>query len=137
MCVFSSGEGAAVSALRSSCLVGCSVMQAGPDCLVQARSISCLQQLHMFSPPHVNLASLVPALCVSTPDYNLLSRLWTFDRKERRVLSSWSSRSFQPRAHNTTVVKSEPKAAAINRPLNEPDENRPQIVVYMILFKWI
>uniref|UniRef100_A0A671UYL6 HEAT repeat-containing protein 5A n=1 Tax=Sparus aurata TaxID=8175 RepID=A0A671UYL6_SPAAU len=72
------GEGAAVSALRSSCLVGCSVMQAGPDCLVQARSISCLQQLHMFSPPHVNLASLVPALCV--------------------MMSSWSSRSSQPRA---------------------------------------
>uniref|UniRef100_A0A3P8SZZ2 HEAT repeat-containing protein 5A n=1 Tax=Amphiprion percula TaxID=161767 RepID=A0A3P8SZZ2_AMPPE len=52
-------------ALRSSCLVGCSVMQAGPDCLVQARAISCLQQLHMFSPPHVNLASLVPALCAN------------------------------------------------------------------------
>ncbi|CAJ1074884.1 HEAT repeat-containing protein 5A isoform X4 [Xyrichtys novacula] len=57
------GEGAAVSGLRSSCLVGCAVMQDGPDCLVQARSISCLQQLHMFSPPHINLASLVPALC--------------------------------------------------------------------------
>ncbi|KAL7380923.1 hypothetical protein ABVT39_026023 [Epinephelus coioides] len=57
------GEGVAVSGLRSSCLVGCGVMQDGPDCLVQARAISCLQQLHMFSPPHVNLASLVPALC--------------------------------------------------------------------------
>ncbi|XP_054861607.1 HEAT repeat-containing protein 5A isoform X4 [Amphiprion ocellaris] len=57
------GDGAAE--LRSSCLVGCSVMQAGPDCLVQARAISCLQQLHMFSPPHVNLASLVPALCAN------------------------------------------------------------------------
>lgn len=65
MCV-SSGERAAVSSLRSSCLVGCGVMQASPDCLVQARAISCLQQLHMFSPAHVNLASLVPALCVST-----------------------------------------------------------------------
>ncbi|XP_041809707.1 HEAT repeat-containing protein 5A isoform X2 [Chelmon rostratus] len=57
------GEGAAVSGLRSSCLVGCGVMQASPDSLVQTRAISCLQQLHMFSPPHVNLASLVPALC--------------------------------------------------------------------------
>ncbi|XP_074517821.1 HEAT repeat-containing protein 5A [Sebastes fasciatus] len=57
------GEGAAVSGLRSSCLVGCEVMQDGPDSLVQARAISCLQQLHMFTPPHVNLASLVPALC--------------------------------------------------------------------------
>ncbi|XP_030575487.1 HEAT repeat-containing protein 5A isoform X2 [Archocentrus centrarchus] len=59
------GNGAAVSGLRSSCLVGCGVMQASPDCLVQARAISCLQQLHMFSPPHVNLASLVPALCAN------------------------------------------------------------------------
>lgn len=59
------GEGAAMSALRSGCLLGCGVMQASPDCLVQARAISCLQQLHMFSPSHVNLADLVPALCVS------------------------------------------------------------------------
>uniref|UniRef100_A0A3Q1B3Z7 HEAT repeat-containing protein 5A n=1 Tax=Amphiprion ocellaris TaxID=80972 RepID=A0A3Q1B3Z7_AMPOC len=58
-------QGTTLSPLRSSCLVGCSVMQAGPDCLVQARAISCLQQLHMFSPPHVNLASLVPALCAN------------------------------------------------------------------------
>uniref|UniRef100_A0A8C9ZYX0 HEAT repeat-containing protein 5A n=1 Tax=Sander lucioperca TaxID=283035 RepID=A0A8C9ZYX0_SANLU len=57
------GEGAAVSSLRSSCLVGCGVMQDCPDALVQARAVSCLQQLHMFSPPHVNLAKLVPALC--------------------------------------------------------------------------
>uniref|UniRef100_A0A667YKT0 HEAT repeat-containing protein 5A n=1 Tax=Myripristis murdjan TaxID=586833 RepID=A0A667YKT0_9TELE len=57
--------GSAVAGLRSSCLVGCGVMQASPDCLVQAEAISCLQQLHMFSPPHVNLACLVPALCVN------------------------------------------------------------------------
>ncbi|XP_059208691.1 LOW QUALITY PROTEIN: HEAT repeat-containing protein 5A [Centropristis striata] len=57
------GDGVAMSGLRSSCLVGCAVMQDGPDSLVQARAIYCLQQLHMFSPPHVNLASLVPALC--------------------------------------------------------------------------
>lgn len=74
MCVFLSGEGAAVSALRSSCLVGCEVMQEGPDCLVQSRAISCLQQLHMFSPVHVNLASLVPALCVSSLDKAIFKR---------------------------------------------------------------
>lgn len=62
-------EGAVVSGLRSSCLLGCGVMQASLDCLVQARAISCLQQLHMFSPPHVNLANLVPALCVSIPEH--------------------------------------------------------------------
>uniref|UniRef100_A0A3B4G4Y2 HEAT repeat-containing protein 5A n=1 Tax=Pundamilia nyererei TaxID=303518 RepID=A0A3B4G4Y2_9CICH len=59
------GTGAAVSGLRSSCLVACGVMQDSPDCLVQARAISCLQQLHMFSPPHVNLTSLVPVLCAN------------------------------------------------------------------------
>lgn len=64
-----SGDGATVSGLRSSCLVGCGVMQASPDCLVQTRAVSCLQQLHMFSPPHVNLADLVPALCVSSLEH--------------------------------------------------------------------
>lgn len=64
-----------MAALRSSCLVSCGAMQAAPDCLVQARAISCLQQLHMFSPPHVNLASLVPALCVSTAAADLLGRV--------------------------------------------------------------
>uniref|UniRef100_A0A8C2ZDS5 HEAT repeat containing 5A n=1 Tax=Cyclopterus lumpus TaxID=8103 RepID=A0A8C2ZDS5_CYCLU len=57
------GDGAVVSGLRSTCLVACEVMQDSLDSVVQARAISCLQQLHMFSPPHVNLASLVPALC--------------------------------------------------------------------------
>lgn len=60
------GEGQSVSALRTSCLVGCAVMQDSPDCLVEAQAISCLQQLHMFAPRHVNLASLVPSLCVSS-----------------------------------------------------------------------
>ncbi|KAI4902189.1 hypothetical protein NFI96_029558 [Prochilodus magdalenae] len=59
------GEGASVCAVRTSCLVGCAVMQDSPDCLVQAQAITCLQQLHMFSPRHVNLASLVPSLCVN------------------------------------------------------------------------
>lgn len=71
MCL--SGDGAA--GLRSSCLVGCEVMRAGPDCLVRARAVSCLQQLHMFSPPHVNLAELVPALCVSTEPLNPVSTI--------------------------------------------------------------
>ncbi|XP_029140007.1 HEAT repeat-containing protein 5A, partial [Protobothrops mucrosquamatus] len=57
------GSSAAVSALRASCLLGCAVMQDHPDCLVQAQAISCLQQLHMFAPHHVNLSSLVKCLC--------------------------------------------------------------------------
>uniref|UniRef100_A0A671MKD1 HEAT repeat-containing protein 5A n=1 Tax=Sinocyclocheilus anshuiensis TaxID=1608454 RepID=A0A671MKD1_9TELE len=49
----------------TSCLVGCAVMQDIQDCLVQAQAISCLQQLHMFAPRFVNLASLVPSLCIN------------------------------------------------------------------------
>lgn len=60
------GSSATFSALRTSCLLGCAVMQDNPDCLVQAQAISCLQQLHMFAPRHVNLSSLVSCLCVST-----------------------------------------------------------------------
>uniref|UniRef100_A0A9J8CMP9 HEAT repeat-containing protein 5A n=1 Tax=Cyprinus carpio carpio TaxID=630221 RepID=A0A9J8CMP9_CYPCA len=54
-----------VCAVRTSCLVGCAVMQDSQDCLVQAQAISCLQQLHMFAPGFVNLASLVPSLCIN------------------------------------------------------------------------
>uniref|UniRef100_A0A7N9AK96 HEAT repeat-containing protein 5B n=1 Tax=Mastacembelus armatus TaxID=205130 RepID=A0A7N9AK96_9TELE len=57
------GNGATVSTIRSSCLVGCAIMQDHSDSLVQAAAISCLQQLHMFAPRHVNLSSLVPCLC--------------------------------------------------------------------------
>ncbi|XP_043929761.1 HEAT repeat-containing protein 5A isoform X2 [Protopterus annectens] len=68
------GCGPAVEALRTSCLVGCAVMQDNPDCLVQAQAISCLQQLHMFAPRHVNLSSLVPSLCVNLCSSYLLLR---------------------------------------------------------------
>ncbi|KAM4662617.1 HEAT repeat-containing protein 5A [Discoglossus pictus] len=68
------GSGDAVSALRSNCLLGCSVMQENPDCLVQAQAISCLQQLHLFAPKHVNLSSLVPTLCVNLCSPHLLLR---------------------------------------------------------------
>ncbi|XP_042320721.1 HEAT repeat-containing protein 5A isoform X3 [Sceloporus undulatus] len=57
------GSSAIASALRASCLLSCTVMQDNPDCLVQAQAISCLQQLHMFAPRHVNLSSLVRCLC--------------------------------------------------------------------------
>ncbi|XP_028994426.1 HEAT repeat-containing protein 5A isoform X2 [Betta splendens] len=69
------GEGAAVSGLRCSCLLACGAMRASPDCLVQARAVSCLQQLHMFSPRHVDLADLVPALCEILMDYSMLAHL--------------------------------------------------------------
>ncbi|XP_029454843.1 HEAT repeat-containing protein 5A isoform X1 [Rhinatrema bivittatum] len=68
------GSSASVSSLRASCLLGCAVMQENPDCLVQAQAISCLQQLHMFAPRHVNLSSLVPSLCVNLCSSYLLLR---------------------------------------------------------------
>ncbi|NXT00867.1 HTR5A protein, partial [Jacana jacana] len=68
------GSSMTVSALRTSCLLGCAVMQDNPDCLVQAQAISCLQQLHMFAPRHVNLSSLVSCLCVNLCSSYLLLR---------------------------------------------------------------
>ncbi|XP_061631821.1 HEAT repeat-containing protein 5A isoform X3 [Phyllopteryx taeniolatus] len=69
------GEGSSVAAMRSNCLVACGAMQATPHCLVQAHAISCLQQLHMFCPQHVHLASLVPALCEILLEYSMLANL--------------------------------------------------------------
>ncbi|EDL36774.1 RIKEN cDNA D930036F22, isoform CRA_b [Mus musculus] len=68
------GSNTSVSALRTSCLLGCAVMQDHPGCLVQAQAISCLQQLHMFAPRHVNLSSLVSCLCVNLCSPYLLLR---------------------------------------------------------------
>ncbi|XP_069772821.1 HEAT repeat-containing protein 5A isoform X2 [Narcine bancroftii] len=68
------GNGKSVPLLRASCLVGCAVMQDNPDCLVQTQAISCLQQLHMFAPRHVNLSILVPSLCVNLCSSHLLLR---------------------------------------------------------------
>ncbi|NXC59148.1 HTR5A protein, partial [Aleadryas rufinucha] len=68
------GSSTTVSALRTSCLLGCAVMQDNPDCLVQAQAISCLQQLHMFAPRHVNLSNLVSCLCINLCSSYLLLR---------------------------------------------------------------
>ncbi|XP_033707098.1 HEAT repeat-containing protein 5A isoform X5 [Tursiops truncatus] len=69
------GNSTSVSTLRTSCLLGCAVMQDNPDCLVQAQAISCLQQLHMFAPRHVNLSSLVSCLCEILLDNSVLVNL--------------------------------------------------------------
>ncbi|XP_056402001.1 HEAT repeat-containing protein 5A isoform X2 [Hyla sarda] len=68
------GGGELVASQRNYCLLACSVMQENPDCLVQAQGISCLQQLHMFAPKHVNLSSLVPTLCVHLCSSHLILR---------------------------------------------------------------
>uniref|UniRef100_H0X8A5 HEAT repeat-containing protein 5A n=1 Tax=Otolemur garnettii TaxID=30611 RepID=H0X8A5_OTOGA len=68
------GNSTSVSTFRTSCLLGCAVMQDNPNCLVQAQAISCLQQLHMFAPRYVNLSSLVSCLCVNLCSPYLLLR---------------------------------------------------------------
>ncbi|XP_077628838.1 HEAT repeat-containing protein 5A isoform X5 [Crocuta crocuta] len=69
------GNSTSISTLRTTCLLGCAVMQDNPDCLVQAQAISCLQQLHMFAPRHVNLSSLVSCLCEILLDNSVLVNL--------------------------------------------------------------
>lgn len=59
------GNTSTVCMSRSSLLCACAIMQDHQDPLVQAEATSCLQQLHLFAPRHVNLSSLVPTLCVS------------------------------------------------------------------------
>ncbi|XP_035465938.2 HEAT repeat-containing protein 5A isoform X2 [Scophthalmus maximus] len=108
------GDGAVVTALRSSCLVGCGLMQASPDCLVQARATSCLQQLHMFSPAHVNLSSLVPALCEILLDYSMLANLCSSYLCLRRAVVACLRQLVQREAlevseHAVTLVKELPR----------------------------
>ncbi|XP_034145480.1 HEAT repeat-containing protein 5A [Esox lucius] len=61
-------------------------MQDSPDCLVQTQAISCLQQLHMFAPCHVNLVSLVPSLCVGGSFYTAK----TGEQARPHYYSSWA-----------------------------------------------
>uniref|UniRef100_A0AAX7VGZ4 HEAT repeat-containing protein 5B n=1 Tax=Astatotilapia calliptera TaxID=8154 RepID=A0AAX7VGZ4_ASTCA len=83
------GNGATISTIRSSCLVGCAIMQDHSDSLVQAAAISCLQQLHMFAPRHVNLSSLVPCLYLNITETGLEGVLFgMLDRETDRKLCS-------------------------------------------------
>ncbi|XP_023849916.1 HEAT repeat-containing protein 5A isoform X2 [Salvelinus sp. IW2-2015] len=108
------GEGQSVSALRTSCLVGCAVMQDSPDCLVEAQAISCLQQLHMFAPRHVNLASLVPSLCGILLDYSMLVNLCSSYLSLRRAVVACLRQLAQKEAlevseHAVALVKELPR----------------------------
>ncbi|XP_051578229.1 HEAT repeat-containing protein 5A-like isoform X2 [Myxocyprinus asiaticus] len=99
------GEGAGVCAVRTSCLVGCAVMQDSPDCLVQAQAISCLQQLHMFAPRFVNLASLVSSLCI-----NLCSSYLSLRRAVVACLRQLAQReAVEVSEHAVALVKELPR----------------------------
>ncbi|XP_073682977.1 HEAT repeat-containing protein 5A isoform X1 [Garra rufa] len=108
------GEGAGVCAVRTSCLVGCAVMQDSQDCLVQAQAISCLQQLHMFAPRFVNLASLVPSLCEILLDYSVLINLCSSYLSLRRAVVACLRQLAQKEAvevseHAVALVKELPR----------------------------
>ncbi|KAL3874425.1 hypothetical protein ACJMK2_037438 [Sinanodonta woodiana] len=68
------GNSGPIATQRMSCLVCCAIMQNHMDSLVRAEAIACLQQLHMFAPRHVNLATLVPHLCEVLKSTHLLLR---------------------------------------------------------------
>lgn len=68
------GNSGSIATARLSCLVCCAIMQDHYDSLVEAEAISCLQQLHLFAPRHVNLTTLVPHLCETLTSPHLLLR---------------------------------------------------------------
>uniref|UniRef100_A0A4W4DTP3 HEAT repeat-containing protein 5A n=1 Tax=Electrophorus electricus TaxID=8005 RepID=A0A4W4DTP3_ELEEL len=108
------GEDVGVCALRTSCLVGCAVMQDSPDCLVQAQAIGCLQQLHMFSAQHVNLASLVPSLCGILLEYSVLVNLCSTYLSLRRAVVAClmqlaQREAMEVSAHAVALVKELPR----------------------------
>lgn len=63
-----------ITTMRSSFLCACAIMQSHYDPLVQAEATGCLQQLHLFAPRHVNLSSLVPAMCRTLSSSYLMLR---------------------------------------------------------------
>lgn len=65
---------AQITTMRSSFLCACAIMQSHYDPLVQAEATGCLQQLHLFAPRHVNLSSLVPAMCRTLSSSYLMLR---------------------------------------------------------------
>ncbi|XP_071963983.1 HEAT repeat-containing protein 5B-like isoform X2 [Antedon mediterranea] len=85
-----------IATARFSCLVGCAIMQNHPDSLVASEAISCLQQLHMFAPRHVNLSTLVPHLCNALCSPHLLLRraavacLRQLSQREAREVSDYA-----------------------------------------------
>ncbi|CAB4070108.1 HEAT repeat-containing protein 5B [Lepeophtheirus salmonis] len=59
------GTSTSITTARSSFLVACTILQNHGHSIVEAEAISSLQQLHMFAPSHVDLATLVPNLFCS------------------------------------------------------------------------
>ncbi|KAL2098993.1 hypothetical protein ACEWY4_005473 [Coilia grayii] len=108
------GESDAVCSLRSVCLTACAVLQESQECVLQAQAISCLQQLHLFAPKHLNLAQLVPSLCEVLLDYSVLVNMCSSYLWLRRAVVACLRQLAQREAvevceHAVTLVKELPR----------------------------
>ena len=59
---------------RNTCLTCCAIIQEHPDAIVQSAAIGCLQQLQLFAPKYVSLASIIPKLHGNLDSRHLLLR---------------------------------------------------------------
>ncbi|XP_063039810.1 HEAT repeat-containing protein 5A isoform X2 [Engraulis encrasicolus] len=100
--------------LRGVCLTACAVLQESQECVLQAQAISCLQQLHLFAPRHLNLAQLVPSLCEVLLDYSVLVNMCSSYLLLRRAVVACLRQLAQREAvevceHAVTLVKELPR----------------------------
>ncbi|XP_041927422.1 HEAT repeat-containing protein 5A isoform X1 [Alosa sapidissima] len=107
-------ESEGVCSLRRVCLTACTLLQDSQECLLQAQAISCLQQLHLFAPKHLNLAQLVPSLCEVLLDYSVLVNMCSSYLWLRRAVVACLRQLAQREAlevceHAVTLVKELPR----------------------------
>ena len=68
------GTAPQISSIRSSCQLASDFLLGNSNLLVIAEGISCYQQLHLFSPKHAALTSLVNILCKNLTSSCLILR---------------------------------------------------------------
>ncbi len=84
----------AMTATRKTCLTCCVIVQDHPDAIVQSAAIGCLQQLQLFAPQYVTMATFVPRLRANLDSSHLLLRraaancLRQFTQREPKAI--WS-----------------------------------------------
>ena len=104
---------------RKTCLTCCTIVQEHPDAIVQSAAIRCLQQLQLFAPQYVSLASLVPRLCDNINSPHLLLRraaancLRQFTQREPKAIwtitSDGSSTGLEHTVLSKLDVETDPK----------------------------
>lgn len=109
------GTGSSIAAVRSSFVCACAVLgQPKGHPSVRAEAVAGLQQLHMFAPAAVDLASLVPRLCadLQSPHWSMrraaVSCLRQFAQREASVVcglaDSLNNESGDTKENDTTAV---------------------------------